>query len=96
MGSSFPSRKELTVMRLLRDNGNNLYGLELVTLSNGELKQGSIYVFLDRLQQKGFVESKVPKNSEHPGIPRPRYRLNALGERALAAGDMMLSKGAFA
>jgi PadR family transcriptional regulator PadR len=64
------------------------YGLDLVTASHGRLKRGSVYVTLGRMEQKGFVTSRV---EERPGEGPPRrlYEPTALGLRALVAARLM-------
>lgn len=45
------------------------YGLELVELSGGRLKRGSVYVTLGRMEHKGFVTSRQeerPANTVGP------------------------------
>ena len=56
------------------------FGLELVEVSGGRLKRGSIYVTLARMEAKGFVESH--QEDRHPaaiGLPRRLYRTTAYG-----------------
>jgi len=89
MGNSFPSEMSLLVLRLLRDAPAGLYGLELVEASGGKLKRGTVYVTLGRLEEKGFVESRTKPQDNHPGLPRPIYRINAVGQQVLAAAEMM-------
>jgi DNA-binding PadR family transcriptional regulator len=89
MGNPFASEKELLVLRLLRDSPAGMYGLELVGASDGQLKRGSVYVVLSRLEEKGFVKSRKKPASSHSGLPRPSYRLTALGERQLDAADLL-------
>lgn len=79
-----PSRKETVALELL-SGGKNLYGLEMVKASGGELKRGTIYVLLDRLEDKGFVTSTAEKQAGLPGMPRRMYRITGVGQRALAA-----------
>lgn len=87
-----PSGNELRVLRLLRDGGEQ-YGLELVEASGGKLGRAGIYVTLSRMEEKGFVKRAMPKPPElHPGMPRPRYSLTALGERAYRAACAALSE----
>ena len=93
MTNPFAAATELLVLRLLRDEPKGMYGLELVSASDGRLKRGTVYVTLGRLEEKGFVQSRVDKGTTHSGLPRPRYTLTALGERALAAADMMNLNG---
>jgi DNA-binding PadR family transcriptional regulator len=76
---------------------NPTYGLDLVTSSSGRLKRGTVYVTLGRMEQKGFVRSRL---EERPGEGPPRrlYVPTALGFRALVAsqllaGDLPLGAG---
>lgn len=64
------------------------YGLELVTASHGQLKRGSIYVTLGRMEQKGLVTSTL---DERPGEGPSRrvYAPTALGLRALVAARIL-------
>jgi len=75
-------------MQLLRDHPSGMYGLEIVDASSGKLKRGTVYVTLGRLEESGFVKSKAQR-PDHPGLPRPIYRLTAQGERALRAAEIM-------
>ena len=79
-----PSGKEAVVLGLLRGSGE-MYGLEMVRASDGALRRGSVYVILDRLEDKGFVQSRADKRHGLPGMPRRFYRITGLGERALRA-----------
>jgi DNA-binding PadR family transcriptional regulator len=73
------------ILRLLTDEGD-LYGLELVERSGGALKRGTVYVTLTRMEEKGLVRAlRDPAEGAHAGLPRPRYRVTALGARALEA-----------
>jgi DNA-binding PadR family transcriptional regulator len=73
------SPREFTILELLISNGE-MYGLELVKASS-LLKRGAIYVMLARLEDKGFVRSKTPKNEKVPGKARPRYSITGEGQR---------------
>ncbi len=70
----------------------SLYGLELVRLSNGKLKRGTIYVVLGRLEKRGLLKSKVARSTNHPGIPRPVYTITDAGERMLKAWQEVSGK----
>ena len=72
----------------LLSTGREAYGLELVEASAGELKRGTVYVTLGRMEEKGLVAAREdPAPEGHAGMPRRRYRPTALGLRALAAED---------
>jgi DNA-binding PadR family transcriptional regulator len=80
-----PSNKEVLVLKLLTEQGP-LYGLELVNLSDGELKRGTVYVTLSRMLDKGLLRLEDdPEPSGHAGMPRPKYRITALGRKAHSA-----------
>ncbi len=85
--NSWPSGNELVVLRLLQSVGTGMYGLQIVDESKGAIGRASIYKYLGRLEQNGYVTVKRPATADHPGMPRPIYRINGLGERALAAAE---------
>jgi DNA-binding PadR family transcriptional regulator len=87
--ASWPSGKELEVLRLLQLTGRGMYGLEIVEKSGGAVGRASIYILLGRLEEKGFVSVKRPQSAAHAGMPRPIYKINGDGARALAAAEMM-------
>ena len=56
------------------------FGLELVEGSRGQVKRGSIYVTLGRMEAKGFVESRQEARAPGAiGLPRRLYRATAYG-----------------
>ena len=60
--------------------GRERFGLELVDLSGGSVKRGSVYVLLARMEAKGFVESR--QEERQPGasaMPRRLYRATPYG-----------------
>lgn len=72
------SHTESLVMELLR--GAERYGLELVDASGGTLKRGSVYVILARMEEKGFIESRVEERLPGAsGLPRRLYRATQYG-----------------
>lgn len=94
------SGKEYLIMNMLIGSRRPMYGLELVDQSGGELKRGTIYVTLNRLEDKGYVNSK--KEPETPGIASPRrlYKPTGLGEKVFrgieAAGGRRWLREVFA
>jgi DNA-binding PadR family transcriptional regulator len=80
------SRKEHLVLEMLIQSGHELYGLEMVEVSNGTLKRGTIYVTLQRMQEKGLVDSKPePRTAPEIGIPRRLYSVSGYGQRVYRA-----------
>jgi DNA-binding PadR family transcriptional regulator len=81
--NEFPklSRKEFKILELLIAKGE-MFGLEMVEASEGELPRGTIYVTLQRMGDKGYVESREePRQMPEIGIPRRKYSATGLGER---------------
>jgi DNA-binding PadR family transcriptional regulator len=81
--NEFPklSRKEMLILEMLIGKGE-MFGLEMVESSEGELKRGTIYVTLQRMGDKGFVESREePRSLPEIGIPRRKYSATGLGEK---------------
>jgi PadR family transcriptional regulator, regulatory protein PadR len=80
------SRKEALIMELLVSGGREFYGLEMVDASNGELKRGTIYVTLQRLQEKGLIDSRQEaRTAPEIGIPRRLYSITGYGQRVFSA-----------
>jgi len=84
MSNPFSAQTELLALQMLRDAPRGMYGLELVKASDGKFKRGAVYVTLGRLEEKGYVQSRSRADADHPHIPRPLYKITALGQRALA------------
>jgi PadR family transcriptional regulator PadR len=78
------SPKELLVLELLREHDS--YGLQLVAASSGRLKRGTVYVTLGRMEDKGYLTSKLEAApSGIGGLPRRIYAATPLGRRMFAA-----------
>jgi len=78
-------RKDRLILDLLHAEGPS-YGLQLVQLSKGTLKRGTVYATLARMEAKGYVESE--QESLPPGaigLPRRIFRPTTLGTRVLNA-----------
>lgn len=81
-----PSAKESLILDLLRASSGSLFGLELVDKSDGQLKRGTVYVTLKRMETRGLIASEQePRPDPQIGIPRRQYRITGLGQRALKA-----------
>jgi PadR family transcriptional regulator PadR len=79
------SAKESVILQLLvRDD--EAYGLELVSASRGRLKRGTVYVTLGRMEEKGYVSSRLEDApADAGGLPRRIYRATVLGRQVLEA-----------
>lgn len=88
---SYPrlSHKEFIILEMLI--AKRMYGLEMVDASDGDLKRGTIYVTLGRMEEKGFVESYIePRSQPEIGIPRRIYKTTGLGEEVFRAQQIAI------
>jgi DNA-binding PadR family transcriptional regulator len=79
------SAKEHLILELLSEQGE-LYGLQLVAGSKRKLKRGTVYVTLGRMEDKGYITSRLEDAPpDMGGLPRRLYEATPLGRRVLAA-----------
>src|ERR1700733_9545164 len=77
--------KEALILDLLVEE-SELYGLQLVAASKGRLKRGTVYVTLGRMEDKGFIASRLESAPpDEGGLPRRIYEPTAFGRRVLSA-----------
>lgn len=83
------SGKEELILRLLTDRGGEGYGLDLVERSGKKLARGTVYVTLERMEDKGYVKSRreMLAQDDSQAIPRRIYRVTALGHQVLSTAD---------
>lgn len=67
--------------------GSSTWGLEIVRLTN--LKSGTVYPILERLEELGWVYSEWESNSERSG---PRRKLYKLATEALQPATVLLEQ----
>ena len=82
--------KERLILDLLVSEGP-MFGLQLVAMSKGALKRGTVYVTLGRMEAKGYLRSEqeaMPPGAI--GLPRRIYHPTPLGERVLRAWSLMV------
>ena len=82
------SAKEIVILRELADSPNGSYGLEIVKRSKGQIKRGTVYVYLNRLGEHGLVQAnKAEPMKGQGGLPRPSYAITARGQKVLQAEE---------
>lgn len=79
------SGTEFIIMKLLTSARGEMFGLELVKASNGNLKRGTVYVTLGRLQDKGYITSRREEPEDGVSIPKRLYKPTGLGARVFQA-----------
>ena len=91
------SPKETIILTLLTKAGRKgSYGLQLVQQSGGELRPGTIYVTLERMQAKGLVESKQEEKAPGvSGVPRRIYSATWYGIRVFQAWERLQGLSVF-
>jgi PadR family transcriptional regulator PadR len=86
------SPKESLILELLI-GAREMYGLELVAASAGALKRGTVYVTLGRMEDKGYVASRLENAPPAGGgLPRRIYAPTPLGRQVLAAWTVAASR----
>lgn len=79
------STKESLILELLVRE-KEMYGLQLVAASKRRLKRGTVYVTLGRMEQKGYIVSRLEDAPpDAGGLPRRLYEPTTLGRRVLNA-----------
>jgi PadR family transcriptional regulator, regulatory protein PadR len=95
------SLTEAVIAHLLRRNDSKpLCGSDMVRLTSDgdlQLKKGTIYVTLERMENKGLIVSQLesPPAAAKDGefyIPRRMYRLTPKGSAALKALEKAIAK----
>jgi DNA-binding PadR family transcriptional regulator len=80
--------KEALILELLVGE-SEMYGLQLVAASRRRLKRGTVYVTLGRMEEKGFITSRLEDAPpEAGGLPRRVYEPTAFGRRVLDAYEL--------
>jgi PadR family transcriptional regulator PadR len=89
------SGKEALVLELLLESpAKEMYGLEMVAGSGDRLKRGTVYVTLDRMEDKGYLHSRQEDPRPNAsGLPRRLYRVTAYGHRIFEAWEMARKAG---
>ena len=76
------SRKESIALKLLLNSDHEMYGLEMVKASEGQLKPGTIYNTLGRMEVKGYINSRKGEGPpEMGGLPQRFYSISNYGRR---------------
>lgn len=89
--SQWPSPVETKVLEILVEKGES-YGLAIVNASNGGIKRGTVYVILQRMEEKGLVESRQEDvTPAYIGIPRRLYKITGVGSRVLRGIESIIS-----
>jgi DNA-binding PadR family transcriptional regulator len=74
------AKESLILALLIREK--ELYGLQLVAASRRRLKRGTVYVTLGRMEEKGYISSRLEDPpADAGGMPRRVYQATALGRR---------------
>jgi DNA-binding PadR family transcriptional regulator len=96
MGNEIPqlSGKEFVILDLLIAGGRPMYGLELVDNSGGGLPRGTVYVLLNRMEEKGYVTSaRENKEPGVSGIARRLYKPTGYGVKVFRATERLRAIG---
>jgi DNA-binding PadR family transcriptional regulator len=76
---------ERLILSRLTQHGQE-FALRLADRSGGALKRGTVYITLQRMESKGYVESRLEAQPERAmGRPRRWYRPSEYGRQVLNA-----------
>lgn len=78
--ANLATRAEAQVLRAI--NRGAFYGLQIARI--GKIPRSSVYVLLNRLERKEFINRR-PGKLNCPGLPRPEYSLTRRGRAMLEA-----------
>lgn len=79
------STTEAQILGLLAQKLRGAYGSELVHMSGGSLKRGSVYSLLGRLEKAGYVSASEEAPTEALALPRTSYKITGEGVKARMA-----------
>lgn len=89
------STKEAAILEILIGR-REMYGLEIVRGSEGRVKQGTLYVTLNRMAEKGYVTSRQEEQpSGAIGPPRRMYQATGYGVLVFNAWNELAAHFAF-
>jgi len=88
------TKKENLVLNILNNNRPDLYGLEIIKLSNGILKRGTAYTILTRMEDQGLISSKK-EDKVSPGqtTHRLKYSITNNGTRVFLEKKHLFDNG---
>lgn len=75
---------EIIILQMLTAE-SRMFGLDMVRKSEGSLKRGTVYVTLQRMEEKGLVSSEREEISTESVIPRKFYKATRAGILSLEA-----------
>lgn len=89
--------RELLILNLLAESDHKVFGLDLIAASNGNLHRGTIYVWLQRLEEADLVESEWQAETDTPagwtsGILRRLYWITDRGRLAIEEAKPLLQR----
>lgn len=68
--------KELLVLQIMESLPSPIYGVDIVKSSDGEIGKPDVYIYLSRLEDKGYVTSyKEEPRPGYRGVQRRCYRV---------------------
>ena len=73
---------ESLILALLIARPTGAYGSDLLDLSGGRLKRGSVYTLLGRLEEQGLVKTKDDPKTPGFALARSVYQVTAQGQKA--------------
>lgn len=77
---------QLMILLLIRLRTEDAHGYGLIKLlrsTNIQLKAGTVYPLLKRMETDGLIESVIAEDQQSPGMPRRIYTITVIGEKMI-------------
>ncbi len=77
---------QLMILLLIRLRTEDAHGYGLIKLlreTNIQLKSGTVYPLLKRMETDGLIESFIAEDLQSPGMPRRIYTITTIGENMI-------------
>ena len=75
------TKSEFAILEVLCNHGSELYGLDIVRLSDKKVRRAGLYAYLNRLEDMGYISSR--EEDAEVVVPRRMYKVTDQGRKAL-------------
>lgn len=73
------TNQEYKILEILYDTYDWSTGMDIISSGKGKVKRTMLYVYLRRLEEKGFIESRELPIEPEIGLRRREYRMVSYG-----------------
>ena len=73
----------LLLIRLRTEDAHGYGLIKLLRDTNIQLKAGTVYPLLKRMESDGLIKSFIAEDLQSPGMPRKIYTITTIGEKMI-------------